>query len=56
VTELAVHLVPLERATPLAAYEEIQAVTLARPPITCRTSYTVEGNGAHVVLEYPGRS
>ena len=55
VTELAVRLVPLEHATPLTTYDEIQAAMLAQQPITCRTSYTAAANGTRVVLEYPAK-
>ena len=55
VTELAVRLFPLEPATPLDTYAEVQAAMLAQQPITCRTSYTAEDNGAQVVLEYPAK-
>jgi hypothetical protein len=56
VTELAVHLVPFDRVTPLTTYEEIRAALLAGQPITCRTSYrAAEGGGARVVLEYPAK-
>ena len=58
VTELDVHLLPLDRATPLGSYDAIRAAVLAQQPITCRTSYVagVAADGAtRVALEYPAK-
>ena len=50
------HLVPVERATPLTSYDEIQVAMLAQQPITCRTSYMARGGERRrVVLEYPAK-
>jgi len=58
VTELDVHLLPLDPATPLSSYEAIRDAMLAHRPITCRTSYEAEvagGGAARVTLEYPAK-
>lgn len=55
VTDLAVHLLPLDRSTPLTGYEDIRTAVLTQQPITCRTSYVANDGVMQVALEYPAK-